>query len=400
VLHAAGVALPSLARAVGTPVYVYVAESLRERFRAVREAFVGLDVLACYSVKSNGNLAVLSLLAAEGAGFDVVSAGELHRVLLAGGDPSKVVFAGVGKTDEDLRAALDVGVLSIQVESEGEARRLDRIARARDARAPVALRVNPGIEARTHPAVATGGERAKFGMDLASVLRVLRARWSNLEIAGLHAHVGSQIFEVSTYVRTLDRLAALAGSFREARIRTLDLGGGFGADPATGRTLDLRDLAGAIAPRMRALGARLVLEPGRWVSGPSGLLLTRVLEVKKSGRRRFVVVDAGMNDFLRPALYDAFHPIVPVRARGGRARRYDVVGPVCETGDVLGSDRPLVDPTPGDLLALLHAGAYGFTMASNYNGRPRPAEVLAEGKGFRVVRERESLEDLVRGEVP
>jgi len=400
VLHAGEVSLPALADSVGTPAYVYVAESFRERYRAVREAFSEFDVLVCYSVKSNGNLAVLSLLAAEGAGFDVVSAGELWRVRRAGGDPSKVAFAGVGKTDEDLLAALDAAVFSVQVESETEVGRLDGLARARGSRARVALRVNPGVEARTHPAVATGGARAKFGVDLPTARRLLRGRerFPNLEFVGLHAHVGSQIFEPSTYVRTIDRLATLAPSMPAGRIPHVDLGGGFGADPATGRTLDLRRLADAVGPRLRRLGSRLLLEPGRWISGPSGVLLTRVLDVKRSRRSAFAVVDAGMNDFLRPALYGAVHPIVRVDRGRGRARRFDVVGPVCETGDVLGRGRLLAEPKPGDLLAVLDAGAYGFSMASNYNGRPRPAEVLVEGGAFRVVRERESLDDLVRGE--
>ncbi|HET6204424.1 MAG TPA: diaminopimelate decarboxylase [Planctomycetota bacterium] len=401
-LHAESVPLERLAQDAGTPLYVYAANELRRRYRAVGAAFSDFDPLVCYSVKSNSNLGVLALLAAEGAWFDIVSGGELHRVARAGGDLSRVVFAGVGKTDPELREALARGVHAFNVESEGELGRLDALARAAGKRPRVALRVNPDVAAATHAYVATGHARAKFGMppERARALLAEPSRWEGIEFHGLHVHIGSRIRDVTPFVRALAVLEGLANAFPGGRLPSADLGGGFAIDEEEGPGLDLRALADALRPGLRRLGARLALEPGRWISGPSGLLLARVLDVKTAGGRALAVVDAGMNDLLRPALYDARHRIVPVVEPEGRRVRTDVVGPVCESGDFLGLDRELPPLAPGDLLAVLDAGAYGFSMSSQYNGRPRAAEVLVDGETWRTVRRRESVEDLCRGEDP
>jgi diaminopimelate decarboxylase len=399
-LHAEAVPLERLAADAGTPLYVYAANEIRRRYRAIAAAFAEFDPLVCYAVKANGNLGVLRLLAAEGAGFDIVSGGELHRVLRAGGDPSRVVFAGVGKSDVELAAALSAGIHAFNVESEGELARLDALARAAGLRARVALRVNPDVEADTHAYVATGHAGAKFGMPEGGARAILAgaARWSGIELVGLHAHVGSQIREVAPFERALAALEGLAGEFPGGRVPWIDVGGGFAIDYEGGPGLDPRALAAALAPRLRRLRARLAVEPGRWISGPAGILVTAVLDVKSIDGRTFAVVDAGMNDLVRPALYQARHRIVPVVESEGDRPRTDVVGPVCETGDFLGLDRELPRLKTGDLLAILDAGAYGFSMSSQYNGRPRAAEVLVDGETWRTVRRREVPEDLCRGE--
>ena len=342
-MHAESVPLERLAREAGTPLYVYSANALRERYRAIANAFADFEPLVCYSVKSNGNLAVLSLLAAEGAGFDIVSGGELFRVLRAGGDAGRTVFAGVGKKEEEMAQALAAGVHSINVESEIELERLDRVAREGGRGARAAIRVNPGVSPSTHAYVATGHAASKFGVSLDRARDILQRarRWKGVEIVGLHAHIGSQILEVAPYVEALDRLATLLDAMPGRRLPWVDLGGGFGIDYGGGPGLDPEVLAAALREKLRTLRCGLVLEPGRWVSGPAGILLTRVIDVKRGGSRAFVVADAGMNDLLRPALYGAQHRIVPVLEREGEALRADIVGPVCETGDFLGLDREL-----------------------------------------------------------
>jgi diaminopimelate decarboxylase len=398
------VPLERIAREVGTPTYVYSTATLLRHLRVLEDAFRDTPTLLCYSVKANSNLAVLKLLAERGAGFDIVSAGELARVARAGGDPKKVVFSGVGKREDELALALQMGILQFNVESAEELELLDRVARRLKLRAPFALRVNPDVDPKTHRYIATGLETSKFGVPFDEAVSLYRKsrRMKGLFARGLDCHIGSQITDTRP-VR--EAIGKVAGLFRALRadglpLTHLDVGGGLGITYTTERPPGPDAYARAVREPLRGLDATLVLEPGRVLVGNAGVLLTRVLYRKKTPRRRFVVVDAGMNDLLRPALYEALHDIQPVRPRKGARVRVDVVGPVCESSDVLGHDRLLPPLAPGDLLAVMTAGAYGMSMASTYNSRPRPAEVLVDGSRYRVVRARETLEDLWRGETP
>lgn len=403
-LYAEGVSLERLARTVGTPTYVYCAATLRRHLAVVQRAFAGTPTVLCYSVKACSTLAVLRLLARGGSGFDIVSQGELGRVLAAGGDPRQVVFSGVGKTEDELAAALRAGILMVNVESAAELELLDRVGRRLRRPAPFALRVNPDVDARTHRHIATGLRTSKFGVPFeeAAALYAKSRRMKGLLARGVDCHIGSQLTDARP-VR--EAVARVGGLFRELRaqglpLTHLDVGGGLGVRYTVERPPSLDEYARAVREPLRGLGATLVLEPGRVLVANAGLLLTRVLYLKRTPARRFVIVDAGMNDLLRPALYEAHHDIQPVRPRRGKAARVDVVGPVCESSDVLGSQRRLPPLVAGDLLAVMTAGAYGMSMSSNYNSRPRAAEVLVDGARARVVRRRERLEDLWRGETP
>ena len=389
-----------LATRFGTPLYVYSAREICERFRAFAAAFAAARPLVCYSVKANGNLSVLRLLAKEGSGFDIVSEGELFRVMRAGGRADRIVFAGVGKTDAEIEAALRARVLLLNVESDGELLRIEGIARRLRVRAKLALRVNPDVDPKTHVYITTGKKENKFGVDLALARRLLREarRLRAARIVGLHVHIGSMVLSPGPYERALRRLRVLFREFPEGRPEWIDLGGGFGISYHGKRDLDLQALGRALGPLVAETGARLVLEPGRYIVGPAGVLLTRVVGTKRSGRKTFVIVDAGMNDFVRPSLYSAFHRIVPVRPRKGNVLA-DVVGPICESADFFAQDRVIPSVREGDLLAVLDVGAYGFSMASQYNSRARPAEVLVDRSEARLARRRESREDLIRGEL-
>ncbi len=404
-LHAEGVPLARLAQEVGTPAYVYSRATLTRHFRVVDAALSGHPHLVCFAVKANSNLAVLGLLAELGAGFDIVSGGELARVLKAGGDPAKVTFSGVGKTEDELTLALEAGVRSFNVESEGELEALDRVAGRLGKRAPVSLRVNPDVDPKTHPYIATGLEAHKFGIprDRARALYGKAAALGHLEVCGVDCHIGSQLTDLSPFVDAAERMLELVRDLRADGhpIRHLDMGGGLGI-PYDGETPPLPDAWGAalkdaVAP---VPDLELVVEPGRVIAGNAGILLTRVLYLKETGRKTFVIVDAGMNDLARPSLYQAHHAIWPVDAPAHDAPEVvcDVVGPVCESGDFFARDRALPKVRAGDLVAVMSAGAYGFTMASNYNSRPRPPEVLVDGGDYLVVRRRESIADLMRGE--
>ncbi len=403
-LYAESVPLARIAREVGTPTYVYSTATLTRHVRVLQEAFAGTPSLLCYSAKACSTLAVLRLLARRGAGFDIVSGGELGRVLAAGGDPKKVVFSGVGKSEAEMTAALRAGILMFNVESAEELERLGRVGRGLGKRAPFALRVNPDVDPRTHRHIATGLKTSKFGVpfDEAAALYARSRRLGGLVARGVDCHIGSQL----TDTRPLRQAVALvAGLYRELRARGLllthlDVGGGLGVRYTVERPPSLDEYAAAVREPLRGLDATVVLEPGRVLVANAGLLLTRVEYRKKTPARRFVIVDAGMNDLIRPALYEAHHDIQPVAPRRGPRRRVDVVGPVCESSDVLGHARLLPPLEPGDLLAVMTAGAYGMSMASNYNSRPRPAEVLVDGSSYRVVRRRERLSDLWRGETP
>jgi diaminopimelate decarboxylase len=400
-----GVALERIATAVGTPTYVYSQATLQRHVRVFHEAFGQRPHLVCFSTKANANLAVLRTLRAEGAGFDVVSGGELFRVLRAGADPHQVVFSGVGKRPEEIRQALEAGILMLNVESHGELLEVERVADAIGTRARVALRVNPEVDAHTHPYIATGLKQHKFGIPIGDARDEygFAATLPHLDVCGLDCHIGSQLTTVAPISDAVERVLELHRVLRAAAfdIRYLDVGGGLGIRYEGEQPPEPAEYAAAVVAvmdRAQDAGLTLICEPGRSIVGNAGILLTRVLHVKRAGGKTFVVVDAAMNDLLRPALYNAFHEIRPVRRRAAAAIRVDVVGPVCESGDFLARDRDLPEPQPGELLAVMSAGAYGFAMASNYNARPRAAEIMCSGKEFTVVRRRETYEDLVRGE--
>jgi diaminopimelate decarboxylase len=403
-LHAERIPLAALAEAHGTPLYVYSTATLTRHWKVLVGSLRGLDALVCYAVKANSNLAVLSHFARLGAGFDIVSGGELYRVLKAGGRPGRVVFSGVGKRDDELAFALDAGVGTINVESAGELRRLSAVARRLKLRAPVALRVNPDVDPETHPYIATGLRESKFGVPVAEARRLYQAavKDPHLDVRGVACHIGSQITSLRPFVDAVGRVRALAADLARAgiRLRHLDVGGGLGVTYRDETPPSPAQYGVAIRQALAGWEGEVHLEPGRVLVGNAGILLTRVIQVKRSGKKTFVVVDAAMNDLVRPAFYDAWHAIEPVVAppRGARAVRCDVVGPVCESGDFLARNRTLVLPGEGDLLCVRTAGAYGFTMASNYNSRPRAAEVLVDGDRALLARERETYPDLIRGE--
>jgi diaminopimelate decarboxylase len=403
-LHCEDVGVATLAEQFGSPLYVYSQGSILDRVRSLDGAFAPLDRLLAYSVKANGNLSILRLLARAGCGADIVSGGELYRALLAGVPADRIVFSGVGKTRGELERALDAGILCFNVESEGELRLLDEVGRTAGRPAPVALRINPDIESPTpHAYTRTGHRATKFGIPSEDALTLyeLAAALPGVEPVGIDAHIGSQILDPEPYRESLLHLLDLVDtlSTRGIHLRNLDLGGGFGV--SYDETLDPEPEAFAerIVPHLAASGLRLILEPGRYLVGHSGILVTKVLYVKRMGEKTFVITDAGMNDLLRPSHYSSVHRVDPVDRRSpGQPARVDVVGPICETGDFLALDRDMPVPEPGSFLAIHTVGAYGFTMASTYNARTRPAEVLVEGSDARLIRRRETYDDLVRGE--
>lgn len=403
-LHCEGVAVRALVEEHDTPLYVYSRRSILGRVARLNDAFEPLDRLIAYSVKANGNLSILRLLANAGCGADIVSGGELHRALLAGIAPDKIVFSGVGKSESELTAALEAGILCFNVESEGELRLLDGVARRLGRVAPVSLRINPDIESPTpHAYTRTGHRTTKFGVPSEDAGRLYRlaAELGGTEPVGIDAHIGSQIVEPAPYRESLLHLLDLVDDLRGdgIELRSLDLGGGFGLGYAEEGDPDPRIFADAVVPHLATSGLRLILEPGRFLVGHSGVLLTRVLYVKEMGEKTFVITDAGMNDLLRPSHYSSYHRVEEAaRPAGGPTRPVDIVGPICESGDFLALDRDMVVPEPGDVLAIHTVGAYGFSMASTYNARRRPAEVLVEGETGRLIRRRETNDDLVRGE--
>ncbi|MBM3784201.1 MAG: diaminopimelate decarboxylase [Acidobacteria bacterium] len=393
--------LEAIARSTSTPVYVYSANAIRERYRRYDRAFGQTPHMVCFAVKANSNLSVLRLLAADGAGFDIVSGGELFRVLQAGGDPSRVVFSGVGKTREEVEYALETGIHSFNCESESELALIDSIASRLGVKARVAVRVNPHVDAQTHPYISTGLRDHKFGIDIAQADEVYAraAALPNLIPDAVSCHIGSQLLDTAPLVEAFEAVLALIARLRARGmgITTLDLGGGLGVPyKPEQREPDVTAHIGSLCARTS--GLTLMTEPGRSIVGPAGALVTRVLYRKSTATKEFVVVDAAMNDLIRPALYQAHHEILPLRQSGAGTVIADVVGPVCETGDFFARDREMANVMPGDFVALATAGAYGFVLASNYNSRPRPAEVLVDGAGWRIVRRRESLVDLIRGE--
>jgi diaminopimelate decarboxylase len=402
-LYCEQVPLADLAARVGTPAYVYSSQALLENFSAYDEAFGDLPHTVCYAVKANSSLAVLALFAKAGAGFDIVSGGELYRVLQAGGDPAKVVFSGVGKTADEVEYALASGIHSFNCESEAELALIDALAARRGVTAGFAIRVNPDVDASTHPYISTGLSQHKFGIaiDEAAAVYDRAKRFRSLSANGVSCHIGSQILDPSPILEAVDKVLALVAALRKQGhpITHLDLGGGLGISYHSGeKAPPIRDFIGMLRERLSAAGLTVMVEPGRSIVGPAGVLLARVLYRKKNGPKEFVVVDAAMNDLIRPALYRAHHDILAVRKNPLPPVTADVVGPICETGDFLARDRQMANVMPGDFIAVCAAGAYGFVQASNYNSRPRAPEVLVEGSAYRIVRRRETYADLVRGE--
>ncbi len=399
--------LDTLARRFGTPLYVYSADQIAERLRMFQQALADRNHLVCYAVKANSALAILRLLADRGAGFDIVSGGELERVIAAAPDAAgRIVFSGVGKTEAEIDRALRAGILEFNVESEAELQLLAARARKLKQKTRFALRVNPDVFAETHPYISTGLREHKFGIDIRRALDLYRSvkgnRW--IEPHGVSVHIGSQIRSADPFGAALERLNKLVRQLaREGiELKSVDAGGGLGIDYHGGPfdpAAHVRDYAAAVDAALEGFQGTLLLEPGRFLVAQAGALVARVLYVKKNGRKTFVITDAAMNDLIRPALYQAYHEIVPVKPRAGRARTVDVVGPVCETGDFFARDRKLAPVEPGDLVALLDAGAYGMAQSSNYNTRPRAAEVLVEGREARVIRRRETSADLLATEM-
>jgi diaminopimelate decarboxylase len=401
-LYAEGVPLTKVADAVGTPTYVYSTATLERHFRVLSDTFGGEPHLVCYSVKASSNVSLLRLFVRLGSGFDIVSGGELHRVLSAGADPRTIVFSGVGKTDSEMASAVKTGILLFNVESEEELEALNAVGIQLGRAAPFAIRVNPDVDARTHRHIATGLRTSKFGVPLAEAAHLYQRsrRMKGVVARGVDCHIGSQLTELApletAVLKIVELYRALVAS--GLSLEFIDVGGGLGIRYLDERPPTPTQYARVVKRAARPAGARLILEPGRVLVGNAGVLLTRVLYRKTTPTKQFVVVDTGMNDLIRPALYEAHHELRPVRKRAGRSSTVDVVGPVCESSDVLARDRRLVLPRQGDLWAVMGAGAYGMSMASNYNSRPRPAEVLVEKNRFRVIRTRETEDDLIRGE--
>ena len=401
-LRCEGVQLAEIAASAGSPTYVYSHAALERAYRELDEAFSGLDHLVCFAVKANGNLAVLRTLASFGAGADIVSGGELYRTMRAGFDSKKVVFAGVGKTEAELMSGLGERILLFNAESASELDHLERVAGRVGKRARVALRVNPNVDAGSHDHITTGRERDKFGIPVDEALALAERirEYKCVDLIGVHQHIGSQITALEPYTESIERSAGLVEELKERNfdIQYFNIGGGLGVPYEDEKTPTPKELVDAIRPTLEATGAKILCEMGRYIAAAAGVLLTRVIYRKRSGEKDFIIADAGMNDLMRPSLYDAHHEIRAVK-ENGTLTNADLVGPVCESGDFFARDRQLPDATEGELLAVMDAGAYGFSMASNYNSRPRPAEVLVRGDRWAVVREREHQADLVKGEL-
>lgn len=418
-LHCESVDLEPLAAKHGTPLYVYSKETITSHFTRLDDSLEKLDHLICYAVKANSNLAILHTIAELGGGFDIVSGGELFRVLQAGGKASRCTFAGVGKTRDEIEYALREGIYSFNAESEAELRHINQIAGEMKKKAPVALRVNPNVDAKTHAYISTGKSENKFGIEFDRILDAYAAvakDCPHLEIRGLQMHIGSQLTSIDPFIEAAKKVAPLVAELKKRHhLKFFSIGGGIGIvyresldsgdaswwgdKPDAERPLSIQAYANALVPILEPLGLRILLEPGRYMVGNAGALLTKVLYLKQGTKKKFVIVDAGMNDLIRPALYEGWHQIAPLqRPETETEEKVDVVGPICETGDFLAQDRDLAPVEAGDTLAVLSAGAYGFTMASNYNSRPLVAEVLVDGAQAHLVRERQTWEDLIRGE--
>jgi diaminopimelate decarboxylase len=413
------VPLRKIAEEAGTPVYIYSANTILDHYRRLDKALDGLEHLICYAVKANSNLAILNLLAGEKSGFDIVSAGELYRVIKAGGNPAQCTFAGVSKTEDEIRYALQQGILSFNVESESELAVINKVAAGLNRRAPVALRVNPNVEADTHKYISTGKSENKFGIGIERVMEVYAAaaKMKNVRIRGVQMHIGSQITTEKPFAEAVKKMTPLVGELKSLYgIEFFSIGGGIGIvynpslasgpaswwnRPETKKSgpLTIERYAAAVVPHLKGLGVKILFEPGRFMVGNAGVLVTEVVYIKKTGRKKFVIVNAGMNDLIRPALYEGWHEIVPLKQpSSAKKEKADVVGPICESGDFFAQDREIPPVKEGDFIALMSAGAYGFSMASNYNSRPLPAEVLVRGGRADIIRKRQTQADLIAGE--
>ena len=403
VLHCEGVSLKKIAKEFGTPAYVYSYNTLRTHFRVFDKAFKEVPHLICFSVKANSNLAILKLFAEEGGGADIVSGGELYRALKAGIKPGKIVYAGVGKTREEIAFALQKGILMFNVESNQELVLISSVAKEMGKRAKVALRVTPEIDPKTHPYITTGLKKDKFGISINKAIDEYRfaATLSNIDVIGIHTHIGSQLTEVHPFVEALKKMVALLEELKGIGIdiRHINVGGGLGITYNEEEPPHPEDLADALVPLIKGTGCTIIFEPGRVIVGNAGILLTEVLYIKEGDHKRFVIVDAGMNDLIRPSLYEAYHEIAPVVEKNRGKVLVDIVGPICESGDFLAKDRMLPETQPGELLSVMSAGAYGSTMSSNYNSRRRGAEVLVKGSECYLIRRREQYSDIVKGEM-
>lgn len=404
-LYCESVPLKRLADEVGTPAYIYSKATLERHFRAFDESFQNVDHLVCFSVKANSNLSILRLFAKLGSGFDIVSGGELFRAMKAGADPAKIVYSGVGKTRDEIRTALKAGILMFAIESFQELEELNRQAGNLNLKAPIALRVNPDVDPKTHPYISTGMKQHKFGIDIAEAPEGYKRASSlpHIEVVGVTCHIGSQLTEISPFLDSFRRLRTLVEKLRNDghRISYVSLGGGLGITYKDESPPHPREYAQALLKEAEGLEAKLIFEPGRVIVGNSGILLTRVLYTKETADKRFIIVDGGMNDLIRPSLYKAYHEILKITECEKPQRIVaDVVGPICESGDFFARDRELPEFKAGDLMAVMSAGAYGFSMASNYNSRPRPPEVMVHGDEYTIIRRRETYEDLVAHEFP
>ena len=401
-LYCEKVKVARIAKEVGTPFYIYSHKTLVDHFRKIKKAFADVDPLICFAMKSNGNLAIIKTLLNEGSGLDIVSSGELKKALKAKADPKKVVFASVGKTEEEITLAIKAGILLFNVESAPELEEINRLAKKMKKTVQVALRINPDVEAATHDFITTGTLKNKFGIDLSSTRDLLKnqKKYSNVRINGLHIHIGSQIVSSAPYITAIRKVSDFLKSLRATGISIdyLDIGGGLGIIYKDEQPQTAQDFADAVLPYLKETGSKIIMEPGRFIAGNAGIFVAKVLYLKDNGFKKFLIVDGGMNDLIRPSLYNAYHEIVPLKKSNAEKIKVDVVGPICESGDFFGKDRMLPAMKQGDLLAVMSAGAYGFVMASNYNVRCRVPEVMVKGNRFAVTKKRETFADLMRGE--
>ncbi len=401
-LYCEGLKVSTIASRVGTPFYLYSYHKLVTNFNEIKKAFSPINPLVCFAMKSNDNMAVIKALAKEGAGFDIVSGGELQKALLAQADPRKIVFASVGKTDEEIILAIKNGILFFNVESEPELVEINRLAKKLNKTVQAALRINPDVSAATHDKITTGTLQKKFGIDLKTALRMIKSssKYSSVKIKGLHIHIGSQITTVEPYVKALSKVSSFIEEVRAAggKLEYLNLGGGIGISYTGEKVPQPKDYAQRLLPILKKVGLKIIIEPGRYISATAGIFVTKVIFVKDNGVKKFVIVDAGMNDLVRPSLYDAYHEIIPLKSTRNKRIKVDVVGPICESGDFFAHGRMLPELKRGDLIAIMDAGAYGYVMSSNYNVRGKVAEIMVKGNQMSIVKERESFKQLIAGE--
>src|SRR3989338_1912253 len=396
-----------LALEYGTPLYVYSRKTIVGHYLKLKDAFRFVNPLICYSMKANSNLSICRVLVKEGAGLDIVSGGELYRALKAGVSSRKIVYASVGKREEEIEAAIKKNILLFNVESMPELSMINRVAAKLGRRQRVAIRINPGVMAGTHRYITTGHGENKFGVDIKTARHIFlnRSRFKNLDIEGLHIHIGSQIVKAGPFISAIRKIKSLIEEFesRNIEIKWLNIGGGLGIIYSGERPQTAEEYAKRILPLLSKVNSKIILEPGRFIMGNSGILVSRILYIKKGPNRNFAIIDAGMNDLIRPSLYEAYHEVLPVKSAAyissGNIQKYDIVGPICESGDFLATDRKFVNLKQGNLLAVMGAGAYGFSMSSNYNSRPRPVEVLVDGSAYKLIRRRETYRDLIRNEI-